>query len=105
MTNLAPLEVIANVAIAETGELLLKLESGGDPTYQYVYRAGAGVYWEPSFGGFKTTQQRGWPYAKWFAHTVEVVQAELGLKLVLGKHTTWTNVSPAIQDELLHAVT
>ena len=104
MTNPTSLGHIANVAISGTGELLLTPEGGGDPSYQYVYRAGAGVYWVPSIGSFKSTQRKDWPYSKWFEHMLGAVESELGLKLVIGKNTTWTNVPPDVQTELLHVV-
>lgn len=104
MTNPMTLGLIANVAISDTGELLLVLEGGGDPSYQFVYRAGAGVYWEPSIGSFKSTQRKDWPYSEWFERMLRAVRSELGLKLVLGENTTWTNVPPDVQTELLHVV-
>ncbi len=104
MTNLTLIQHIANVAISDTGELLVEPEGSGDPSYQYVYRAGVGVYWEPSLGSFKCMQQKDWSYTKMFGHLIDAVQSELGLKLIIGKNTTWTNVSPSTQTELLHVV-
>lgn len=45
------LERINQVLLNESDELLLCLESGGQPMYQYVYREAAGVYWDSEFIG------------------------------------------------------
>jgi Integron Cassette Protein Hfx_Cass5 len=97
-------EIISNVAISDSGELLLKLESVGNADYQYVYRAGSGVSWDSELNCFKSSLRKDWAYSKWFLHILNAVQSELGFKLMLAKHATWSNVSEQVKVELLEAI-
>ena len=56
-------EVVSVVELQDDGELLLQLESGGKPSYQYVYRAAAGVYWDADRKAFKLSTQNDGSYA------------------------------------------
>ena len=94
-------EIISNVAISDSGELLLKLESLGNADYQYVYRAGSGVSWDSELNCFKSNLRKEWAYSKCYLHILDAVQSELGIKLMLEKHATWNNVSEEVKAELL----
>ena len=48
-------EIINKVEVNDSGELFLTLEGNGKPMYQYVYREAAGVYWDETLHGFKST--------------------------------------------------
>ena len=85
-------EMVARVELLDTGELLLGLAGEGNPSYQYVYREAAGVYWSEEPRGFKSTVIENWSCSKWFSHIVAVVHSGLGVKLVLGKQVAWKNV-------------
>lgn len=39
-------ETINKIVLNDSNELLLLLDSIGEPMYQYVYREAAGVYWD-----------------------------------------------------------
>jgi hypothetical protein len=91
-------ETITEVELLETKELLLVIESGGNPDYQYVYRAAAGVYWDQARTGFKSSPLVEWSCAKWFSHIVDVVKSELGIGLQLASDVAWRNI--ATQDQL-----
>jgi Integron Cassette Protein Hfx_Cass5 len=97
-------EIISNVAISDSGELLLKLERVGNADYQYVYRAGSGVSWDSELNCFKSNLRKEWPYSKWLLHILNAVQSELGIKLTLAKYSTWNNVSEEVKVELLKAI-
>jgi hypothetical protein len=97
-------EIISNVAISDSGELLLKLESVGNVDYQYVYRAGSGVSWDSELNGFKSNLRKEWVYSKLLLHILDAVQSELGIKLMLAKHATWNNVSEEVKVELLETI-
>jgi hypothetical protein len=43
-----PKESISKIEVTDANELVLVLESPGDPFYQFVYRQAAGVYWMQS---------------------------------------------------------
>jgi Integron Cassette Protein Hfx_Cass5 len=94
-------EIISNVAISDSGVLLLKLESLGNADYQYVYRAGSGVSWDSELNCFKSNLRKEWAYSKWFFHILDAVQSELGIKLMLAKLATWNNVSEEVKAEIL----
>jgi hypothetical protein len=85
-------EIISGVEWLESGELLLILESQGEPFYQFVYRGAAGFYWDADKHGFKSTRIREWACSTWFLRIVSVVRQELGIELRLGKEVMWRNV-------------
>jgi hypothetical protein len=94
-------ETVSNIGITDEGEIVIALESGGKPSYQHVYRAAAGVYWDPDRRAFRFATKQDGLYAKWFAHIINVFHDEMGLKLRLAKVVTWTGVSDEVRDELL----
>ncbi len=85
-------EIISRVEVLDTGELLLGLESNGKPMYQYIYREAAGVYWDESKSGFKSTPMEVMSCSKWYSQIVSVVKSGLGVQLQLGKSVNWANV-------------
>lgn len=63
------LETVSNIEITPGDSLLMVgLEGGGSPSYQYVYRAAAGVYWDNIAGAFKLGMKNDRRFAHWFAH-------------------------------------
>jgi Integron Cassette Protein Hfx_Cass5 len=95
-------EIVRVVEILDSGELFLKLESGGDPSYQYIYREAAAVYWDNEHKGFKSTKAPGeWTYAAWYDHIVAIVKSSVGAKLVLSSNTQWINVPQEIKSQIL----
>lgn len=94
------LETVDRVDALDTGELFLGLVGAGDPTYVYVYRAAAGVYWDASRRGFKSTPMQDRSASWWYSHMVAVVRSELDVELKLGKDVAWRNVSEAERDEI-----
>lgn len=93
-------ETVSNIEITDDGELLLRLASGGRPSYQYVYRAAAGVYWDQEREAFKFATGKDGDYTNWFAHILKIVEDEIGLQLRLGEEVTWTNVPDEVKDEV-----
>jgi hypothetical protein len=98
-------ESIKRIEILETGEILLGLESDGNPDYQYIYRETAGVYWDSERHGFKSTPIKKWSCAEWFDHIVRVVRDGLGVELHLGGDVHWENVPPVDKDSILDQAT
>ena len=86
-------EYIDRIEILGTGELFVGLEGEGKANYQYVYREAAGVYWEPTLKGFKSTELKGWTPAQWFSHIVEVVRMGVGIELLLRDYIQWKGIS------------
>src|SRR3569832_1065893 len=82
-------EVISTVELLDDGELLLQLKSGGKPSYQYVYRAAAGVYWDAERNALKFSTQKDRKYAQWYKHIVKDVRDEMSLNLQLAEDATW----------------
>ncbi len=71
------IEFINKVEVLETGELLLGFESQGKSMYQFAYREAAGVYWDESRNGFKSTEMKEWACHEWFRHMVKIVRSGL----------------------------
>lgn len=97
---MAKSELITKVEVTSNNELLLKLESGGNPTYQHIYREAAGVYWDSAQKGFRSTSIEKWTCEQWFKHVVSVVKSGLNVELKLSDNTTWHGV-PEEEVEML----
>lgn len=91
---------VDRVETLDTGELFLGLAGPGNPTYEYVYRAAAGVYWDATMRGFKSTPMRKQSASWWYSHIVAVVRSELDIELKLGSDVEWRNLSEADQDQI-----
>ena len=61
-------ETLSKIVLNEKNELILKITGKGNPSYQYVYREAAGVYWDEKEKGFKSTPIREWTISEWFFH-------------------------------------
>ncbi|CAN5403098.1 hypothetical protein BH20ACI2_BH20ACI2_09010 [soil metagenome] len=85
----------------DTGELILCIEGQGKAMYQYVYREAAGVYWDTTLKGFKSTELKEWTPSQWYAHIVDIVLIGLGVELVLAENVSWGNVSEADKTAIL----
>lgn len=96
-------ETINRIEVLDTGELLLGLDGHGKPMYQYVYREAAGVYWDQTRHGFKSTQMEDWSCAQWYQQIVSVVRSGLGIQLSLADHVAWLNVPENEKVEILRA--
>ena len=69
-----------------------------DPAYfQYVYRAGAEVYWDNA-GYFHSPVPRKWSYCQWLEQIRSAVRDELGIELIGLQDTSFVSVPPS--DEL-----
>jgi len=94
-------ETINNIELLESGELLLGLEGSGKPMYQYIYREAAGVYWDETHHGFKSTELKEWSCSKWFSHIVSIVKSCLGVELCLSNKATWKNIPEKDKEEII----
>lgn len=92
-------EMIAEVAIDETGALHIK-PTTPDPFFEYVYRAGTQISWRPGAGSFATPPPQEWSYWQWFDQVIRAVDGELGVQLILGPTTRWDGVSSEIRTSL-----
>lgn len=96
-------ETINAIEITSSGQLLLLIESGGNPSYQYVYREAAGVYWDNDRKGFKSSEApREWSYSDWFNHIIAVVKTGLGIEMKLSNDVTWLNIPEDVKNEILN---
>ena len=93
-------EEIIKVEVLDTGELQLVLGSGGDPSYQFIYREARGVYWNHNAGAFRGTERQKWSIAKWYGHIVDVC-ADIGITLVLSGTVEWVAVPASDRKEIL----
>ena len=94
-------EIVSVVEILDSGELFLKLQSNGDPLYQYIYREVAAVYWDNDRKGFKSSESpREWTYAKWYDHIVAIAKSGVAVELTLSPSTQWINVPEEIKSQI-----
>ena len=94
------LEKVSSIEITDEGVIVIVLESGGKPSYQHVYRAAGGVYWNQDRKAFTFATKKDGLYTKWFAHILNVVEDEMGIRLQLAKNVTWTGVSDDARNDL-----
>lgn len=92
---------IRKIEVLGSGELLLCIEGGEKSSYQFVYRAAAGVYWDRSLGGFVSKGHEEWPYSKWYSHILDATKSELGLALELARDVVWENVPAQDKETIL----
>ncbi len=97
------MEIVSNIEITDEGEIVITLESGGEASYQHVYRAAAGVYWDQERKAFRFATKKDGLYAKWFAHILGVLDDEMGLTLRLAEVVTWKGVADEVRDRQIHA--
>ena len=97
-------ETVNTVALNENKELILKIAGEGKPSYQYVYREAAGVYWDEKEKCFKSTPLREWSVSKWFFHIKDIVKIGLNLNLEMDNNITWENIPTYEQEKIKNAL-
>ena len=93
-------EEVVTVEVLDSSELQLVLASGGDESYQHVYREARGVYWDNEKGAFRGTERVKWSVSEWFAHIVAVC-SDIGITLVLSDNVDWVGVPDADKQQIL----
>jgi hypothetical protein len=96
-------ETIDRVEVLDTGELFVGIAGAGNPAYEFVYRMAAGVSWDPTMRGFKSTPMKEWSASRWFSHIVAVVHSEFGVALVPADAIAWRSLSEMDQSEIRQA--
>jgi hypothetical protein len=91
--GLEKIEYINRIEILDSGELFLGIEGEGKAMYQYIYREAAGVCWEPTLKGFKSTELKDWSPSQWFFHIVAIARMGIGVSLVLRESIQWKGLS------------
>ena len=98
-------EIINKIEVTDSGELLLGIKGKGNPMYQHVYREAAGVYWDATLCGFKSTELKEWSCSKWFSHIVSIVKSGLGVELKLSNKILWKNIPEKDKSEIIETNT
>lgn len=97
-------EIIKEIVVNDRNELLMKIIGIGSPTYQYIYREAAGVYWDENQKGFKSTPIREWTVSQWFLHIKDIVKTGLGVDLLFDKNVSWKNISDSEINKIKNAL-
>lgn len=97
-------EVINKIVVNDENELLLKVIGQGSPTYQYVYREAAGVYWDENQKAFKSTPIKEWTVSHWFFHIKNIVKSGLNLELSIDDKATWENITDEEKNKIKNAL-
>jgi hypothetical protein len=93
------MEVIESVEILENGQLILVLASGGNPSYQHIYREAAEVKWDTNLKAFTSPPPREWSHSDWFHHIVKIAK-NCNINLSLNNQTNWVNVPKNIKEQM-----
>jgi len=94
------MEVIERVEILKNGQLILVLASGGNTSYQHIYREAAEVKWNSNLKAFTSPRPRDWSYSDWFHHIFKVAK-NCNINLVTNNQTTWVNIPTDVKNEIL----
>jgi len=96
-------EHIKKIYITKNNELMLSLSGDGNEDYQYIYREGVGIYWEPSQVGFRSTPLKyDRSISEWFANISAKVKSVFNVELILDDNTMWGNVSEIDKQKILN---
>ena len=97
-------ETVSTIVLNENNELVLKIAGKGNPSYQYVYREAAGVYWDEKQKGFKSTPLREWTISRWFLHIKDIVENSLNVALQMDKNITWEDIPTDEKEKIKNAL-
>lgn len=97
-------ETVNTIVLNGNNELMLKITGEGSPSFQYVYREAAGVYWDEKEKGFKSTLLSEWTVSKWFFHIKNIVKIGLNLNLEMDNNITWENIPTDEQEKIKNAL-
>jgi|GEM_PF-1636439 hypothetical protein len=92
---------ISGFEVGEDDTLWIILENEGKSEFQYVYRAGKGIYWDSIKNGFRFDTKGDEDYSKWFVHLLSTIKTELCLEMRPGENLVWNNVPATVRLELL----
>jgi len=98
------IETINKIILNNSNELIFRLDSNGEPMYQYVYREAAGVYWDEKQKGFKSTELKEWTVSDWYFHIKDIVRSSLNIDLKLNDKTKWENIPETEQTKIKNAL-
>ena len=97
-------EKISLIEIMPDNQLLLKLVSRGDESYQYIYREAAAVYWDKEKNGFKSSEApKNWTYFQWFLHMKSLISSSMQIEIVIDDSTNWKNISEDLKAQILNS--
>ena len=92
-------EVLAKIE-ASDGTVRLALKSGGKPSYQYVYRAAKGVYWDNEAGVFTFDAGTEMNIEAAIRHVIAVIREEMNLNDLVDDEVTWINVPMEVRNAI-----
>jgi hypothetical protein len=88
---------ITKVSIGKDGRLLVYARLPAGETFEFIYRAARGAYWDADLQALYTEAPRTSSYRERFRHIVEAVAAEYGRDLVLTDESRWHEVPSDVQ--------
>ena len=93
---------VREIALDPTGRLMVH-PSEAASSFQFIYRAGNGLRWEPGSSAFVAAEPERWEAPELLLHIVRTVREELGAALHLTAQTQWVNVSEHMELQLRKA--
>lgn len=97
--------LIKRIEEDQTGRLLVIPETADNYGFQFIYRAGKGLRWEPATSAFVAYEPSRWAHDELLRHIVSTAKSELGVELFISAETEWTNLSLAVAEDLRLALT
>jgi hypothetical protein len=92
---------LIKIEVLSSGELVAQPETNDNGTFEYIYRAAAGVYWDKARQGFITPCLKELSYYDWFQRTPSAAASELGVNLKVTNRTRFINVSEGLKSQIV----
>ncbi len=90
---------IDEVAIDSAGRLLVR--PAAPATFEFIYRAAAGVAWSPESRSLSTPVPDEWTHFEWFTQVHGAVKSEYGQLLIISPSTQWSRVPMPVRAQIV----
>ncbi len=93
---------ITEISLAEDGCLQIR-PSSSKSSFEYVYRAAAGVYWNKELKCFQSSvpdNWDNWDNVAWYKQIISVIKSELGDRLRVTDDTVFISTASTLETEI-----
>jgi len=73
-------------------------------TFPLIYRAAMQVHWDDGRRCLYVPKPLEWSYPRWFRQITDAARREYGTELRIAPTTSWSNVEPDLQREILASI-
>jgi hypothetical protein len=89
---------IVRLEVLSSGEMIIEPDTSETGSFEYIYRAAVGVYWNEDRKAFVTPPAKTRSYGEWLQMARSAVASELGLDLKVTDSTQLINLPPSWLD-------